>query len=96
MKFANYHTRNEVYRARRKLRDANVDNDNAAQSIYINENLTKKRAELFWTVKKAKHTFIDRIWTQDGKIIVKNHSGDRVTITRRSDLANIQSLNTGT
>ena len=55
--------------------------------IYVNEDLTKLRATLFW---KARKLLTDRklraCWTWDGRIMVQTHNGKIVAITREYDL----------
>ena len=55
VRFSNYHSKDEMYRNRRKLRRANVQHLSGAEKIYINENLTAQRAGLFkkYVIKSA-------------------------------------------
>ena len=56
-------------------------------SIYVNDDLTKLRATLFW---KARKLVSDRklraCWTWDGRILVQTHNGKIEAITREYDL----------
>lgn len=88
VKFTNYRIREKVYGARRKLRDSS-----SAIPVFINENLTKTRSNLFWRIKKAIRNRTHQIWTQDGVIIVKDSKGGRTKVTRESDLAKLSDLN---
>ena len=44
VRFSNYFSKDEMYRSRWKLRNANVSSVFGAEKIYINENLTAHRA----------------------------------------------------
>lgn len=91
VKFATYHVRHSVYNARSKLKNRQNSKEDDTK-IFINENLTRKRSNLFWKVKKAKHDFEDKIWTQDGKILVRGKNGTKITLTRESELNKLDSL----
>ena len=54
VRFSNYFSRDEMYRSRWKLRNANVSSVFGAEKIYINENLTARRAGLFKKVRDQK------------------------------------------
>jgi len=58
------------------------------QCIFINENLTNYRRELFWKANKMKKdNMITSTWTMDGKIFVKTSpSGAPVRIYSVEDL----------
>ena len=86
VKFTNYRAREKVYGARMKLRKFD-------QKIFINENLTKERSQLFWKIKKANKNKDHQIWTQDGTIVVKSPNGTRIKIARESDLSKLSDLN---
>ena len=47
VRFSNYFSKDEMYRSRWKLRNANVSSVFGAEKIYINENLTTRRAVFF-------------------------------------------------
>ena len=47
VRFSNYFSKDEMYRSRWKLRNANVSSVFGAEKIYINENLTARRAAWF-------------------------------------------------
>ena len=51
VRFSNYFSKDEMYRSRWKLRNANVSSVFGAEKIYINENLTARRAGLFKKVR---------------------------------------------
>ena len=79
--------RNRVIRERRQLKDYNQDNN---IKIYVNEDLTTRRAKLFARVRslqKKKH--FKQAWTYNGNIKVMMPNG---TIKNITNEASIQSL----
>lgn len=85
MKFSNYRAREAVYAARSKLKGLQA-------AIFINENLTRKRAQLFWRVKKANYGHVEKVWTQDGRVMAKNKSGKKVALTSEKDVEKLDQL----
>nr|XP_054774551.1 ankyrin repeat domain-containing protein 50-like [Lytechinus pictus] len=83
IKFSNYRAREAVYASRAKLKGL---------SIYINENLTRKRSQLFWQVKKGNLPQVHKVWTQDRRVIAMNKSGKRVAISSVKDLGKLDQL----
>ena len=72
VRFSNYCSKNEMYRNRWKLRKANTRSIAGANKIYINENLTARRAGLFKKVRDKKRSNQDwKVWTIDGNIFIK-------------------------
>ena len=70
VKFATYRARNRVFRAKAQLRQSDV------QNIFINEDLTRERSELFYKARRMKKTRqIMDCWTSDGKILLKTNQG---------------------
>jgi len=83
VRFRSYGIKTKLYNARRNLR--NIDfNTVGAESIFINENLTSWRAELFKELrKKQKQRYPDgKAWSIDGKIFIKTNPS---TKARRID-----------
>ena len=81
VRFSNYHSKDEMYRNRRKLRRANVQHLSGAEKIYINENLTAQRAGFFKKVRDKKRQHKEwRVWTTDGKIFIKPNPATKDTI----------------
>jgi exosome complex exonuclease DIS3/RRP44 len=77
VKFTSYRSRNEVWRAKRLLKNSN---------ILITESLTQTRQKL---LKMAKDRFgLKQVWTQDGRIVVLLN-GRRFTVTCEEDLRDI-------
>ena len=67
VRFSNYFSKDEMYRSRWKLRNANVSSVFGAEKIYINENLTARRAGLFKKVCDQKCLHQEwKIWTVYG------------------------------
>ncbi|XP_072176431.1 uncharacterized protein, partial [Diadema setosum] len=78
VKFSRYNARNDVYRARTRLKDL------SGPKLFIREDLTSKNAALYWKViesKKAK-----TCWTQDGAIFALNQDGRRIRIVNEHDI----------
>ena len=83
VRFRSYGFKRKLYNARRNLR--NIDFSTVGvESIFINENLTSWRAELFKELrKKQKQRYPDgKAWSIDGKIFIKTNPS---TKARRSD-----------
>ncbi|XP_071953848.1 uncharacterized protein [Antedon mediterranea] len=78
VKFSSYNVRNEVYKAKKKLKGSH---------IYIHENLTSKRSSLLRTVKQNYASVVSAVWTQDGRIhTIITGSNEKVVLSRTSDL----------
>ena len=70
-KFSTYKIRDRVIRARTNLKDFNKDNDNP---IYINEDLTKRKADLLYRARQfKKEKLILDTWTWDGLVRIKDN-----------------------
>ena len=92
VKFKSYRTKKEVYGARKSLKNQNMGHIfQGADMVYINENLTRRRRELFanvWKRKKAEQWH--STWAIDGKIFMKLSLGDQpVRIYSQEDLDKI-------
>ena len=71
VRFSSYNAKNQLYKARIKLRNL-FSQALGPGKIYINENLTSWRAELFREVRKVKKKYQNgKAWTVDGKIFFK-------------------------
>ena len=57
------------------------------QHVWINEDLTKSRAEMLWRARTAKkdRKIVD-CWSSDGRIMIKKSGGEIVQIRRVSDI----------
>ena len=81
VRFSRYNARNEVYRARTKLKDVQ------GPKIYIREDLTSKRATLYWELVNSKKT--KTCWTQDGSIFALTRDSKKVRISDAHDIENL-------
>ena len=100
VKFLSHKVKTKLYKQRTKLKNvkesdlfpsfANATRD-TGQRIFINENLTSYRRELFGKVnKKRKDNLIVSAWTMDGKIYVKTSpDGTPVRIYSEDDLEDL-------
>ena len=78
VRFSNYRVKSELYKARLNLKKLNLRELNA-QRIFINENLTPWRANLFREARKVKKKYPNgRAWTIDGKIFLKTDINAKV------------------
>ena len=91
VRFSNYFSKDEMYRSRWKLRNANVSSVFGAEKIYINENLTARRAGLFKKVRDQKCLHQEwKIWTVDGNIFIKPSPSSRTyKINSLDDLSSL-------
>ena len=92
VRFKSYRTKKELYGARKSLKNQNVSQIfQDAGIVYINENLTRMRRQLFAKVwKRKKSEQWHSAWTMDGKIFMKLSLGDHpVRIYSQEDLDNI-------
>ena len=99
VKFLSHKVKSSFYKARTKLKHVKTSDifpsdaftSREEQHIFINENLTSYRRELFWkTTKLKKDNMITSSWTMDGKIFVKTSpSGAPVRIYNEEDLKDL-------
>lgn len=79
VRFKSYRTKKELYGVRKSLKNQNMSHIfQGADIVYINENLTRMRRELFanvWRRKKLEQWH--SAWTIDGKIFLKLSLGDQ-------------------
>ena len=82
VKFCNYHDRESMYRAKRKLKGTKI-----TITEHLTKHLTRRRYNLF---KFAKDAFgIRNVWTLDGKIFTNkgvDAEGRRYLIQSESDI----------
>ena len=97
VKFCCYGTRDLVIRSRGKLKNVNYgskQDENSAsdvsgtkERIYINEDLTKYRADLLFRAREFKREKkIEDCWSWDGKILIKNKVSKVILIRTVEDL----------
>ena len=92
IKFATYRSRQRVYKERKKQQLMRNPKDEAAQEddgpqavIYINEDLTKKRATLLWKTRNlVKDKQIRGCWSNDGRVFIENKFG-HIKLVKNSD-----------
>ena len=91
-KFTSHKQKLALLTKKKKLKDVEVHEIFGADAIYINEDLTKQRAQLAKharVLKKKK--LIEDTWTRDGVIFVKSHTGNINRHTTLKDLPSIPS-----
>ena len=85
VKFTTRNVRERVYSAKKELK--NVREDENMKHIYINEDLTKFHANLARDARALRNSgVINDIWTQYGKIIVKDKQNRISVIHDQSEL----------
>ena len=91
VKFSNYTSKSEMYSARFSLRNLDLAAKFGSEKIFINENLTTRRATLYAKVRRKVKTLAQwKMWTTDGKIFVKKAlTGHRIRINTEEDLKKI-------
>ena len=81
VKFSRYNARDKIYKARTRLKDLR------GPKVFIREDLTANKAELYWKVvssKKAK-----TCWTQDGTIYALKQDGRKIRIKNENDIESL-------
>ena len=64
--------------------------DPSTRHIFINEDLTKKRATLLWRARKLKHDGrIHDCWSHDGRILIKNLVNKIIPINNENELVRL-------
>ena len=85
IKFSTYRARKRVMERRSHLKKVE-----STSPVFINEDLTKRRAELFWKARQLKrNNKIHDAWTHDGNIIVKDRNNRIVSIKSSNHLAEL-------
>ena len=83
IKFATYRSRHRVYSRRKAL----FTREEHAPKLFLNEDLTKRRAQLLAktrALKKSKK--LSGAWTADGKILIKTNQGKVQPVRSAADL----------
>ena len=92
VKFATRNVRERVFRAKSALRDVNSD-ANSGRKIYINEDLTQRRAALARDARSLKNNgAIADTWTIYGKVFVKDVHNHVSIIAQPRDLSKYRTL----
>ena len=86
-RLSNYNAKNKLCKARLNLRNADLK-VLGAEKVFINENLTAWRAELFKEARKLKKKYRNgKTWNVDGKIFLKTDiTAKEVRIDSHEDL----------
>lgn len=91
VRFQNFAKRQEVYGARRELRDARAPRRTSLtpailSATFIAENLTQKNELLMYKARQAKREGrIHAAWTDLGKVKIRREQGDRTHIVKTED-----------
>ena len=84
VKFSGYDPRQRVFTSRTKLSKMKSDR---LSRIYVNEDLTKHRAELTFKARTyRKSGSIADVWTNDGRVLIRDSAGLIHQIRSESDL----------
>ena len=83
-----------VFKKRTSLKCQHVNNDrpesdnNEKRAVYINEDLTSRRANLLWRCRSKKKDKIKVVdcWSTDGKILIKDKHNKIVLVRSVSEL----------
>ena len=77
IKFANSSVKNKVYQQRLGLRN---NQDPSMKNVFINEDLTRAKQEIFYHARKLKKDkIIANTWTRDGQVYIKVDQQDGPT-----------------
>ena len=82
VRFTSRDIRNQIYANRKKARFVDLKNFSVSdtKNIFVNENLTPTRKQLFWKTKQeVKNNSWKYIWTHNGNVFVKKD--DKASIT---------------
>ena len=89
IKFATYRYRQRVYRNRKNLKPTGMS-DEPETPKYVNEDLTKKRANLLWKARCLKRAkMLVDCWTSDGTVLVKNNANKIIAVGSIAELDSI-------
>ena len=84
VKFTTYRDRDKVFRNRSRLKNAETGR------IYVNEDLTRLRANLVYKARKLKREKkLDDCWTHDGQVLIKDKHGRVKAVNSEADLTAI-------
>ena len=85
VRFRSEAVRDDVYRSRTKLKNHNQHHRD--EQVYINEDLTSKRAALAYKARSLKkENKINDCWTYTGRVLVKTNTGMIKEIHSAKDL----------
>lgn len=82
VRFVSYRDKARVFGEKKNLKNFNK-NPSIKYKIYVNEALTKPRAQLHYEVRwLVNNGELDSAWTYDGKTTVKTHKNRKITIEK--------------
>lgn len=88
VKLATYRSRKRIMDKRASLKQTHLSH------VFINEDLTSKRATLLYKARRLKHSrVIKDAWTGDGTILIKDNQNKIVTISNESELRALECEN---
>ena len=91
-KFATYRDRSRIFKAKSTLRKKSRQDVPHTQSLYINEDLSKRRATRLWNAREKKREGkINDCWTIDGRILIKTSSNKILTMKDLDELEKLWS-----
>ena len=82
VRFTSRDIRNQIYANRKKARFEDLKNFSVTdtKNIFVNENLTPTRKQLFWKTKQeVKNNSWKYIWTHNGNVFVKKDDNASIT-----------------
>ena len=82
VRFTSRDIRNQLYANRKKARFVDLKNFSVSdtKNIFVNENLTPTRKQLFWKTKQeVKNNSWKYIWTHNGNVFVKKDDNASIT-----------------
>ena len=82
VRFTSRDIRNQIYANRKKARFVDLKNFSVSdtKNIFVNENLTPTRKQLFWKTKQeVKNNSWKYIWTHNGSVFVKKDDNASIT-----------------
>ena len=89
VKFSTYNARRRVFEQKSKLKSRN-------NRIFINEQLTKKRSELYFEARKLVKTGkVKQAWTYDGRVLIRNNYDKVQPIKNFIDIASFNCIQPG-
>ena len=82
LKFATYNARDKLYQERKELR-----NTETLKSVFLNEDLTKKRSKLLYDARTLAHAkLLNAAYSSDGKIFVIDKEDKRHLVKTDADI----------
>lgn len=90
VRFVSRQTRDEVYRARRLLRQPTKSTDHTGTAIFINEQLSKTNSEIYFRTRRLlRNKQISGTWTNGGEVFIKRTLSPDEKPTRITSLSDL-------